>query len=163
MIDDERDVRELIQTLTEYLPMAAYATPRLVKAVGRSEPGIRVNDTVKIDSLLYLGDAGGIACAIELRAGKHVVITSLTHLRIDPNHPLAEKIEAYQKRRSQRLAATTSRGPRGPGANRHGKSEAKMKHSAAAGRLQCQLRFWLTGDRQTTVLASPVNKSGRST
>jgi hypothetical protein len=103
MIDDEKEVYELIAALNEHLPMRAYATPRLVQAVRQGGTDINVNDTVKIDSVLYLGDEGGIACAIGLWGGKTVVVTSLTHLRMDRNHPLAERIQVYQLRRSQRL------------------------------------------------------------
>ncbi len=88
MIDDENDVYELMEALNEHLPMRAYATPPLVKAVRQEGADIKVNDAVEIESVLYLGDEGGIACAIGLWGGKTVVVTSLTHLRIDRDHPL---------------------------------------------------------------------------
>lgn len=44
------------------------------------------------------GDAGGIVCTV-LEENKEVLIVSLTHLQIKPNHPLSEKIVAYQKQR----------------------------------------------------------------
>lgn len=103
MIDDEQEVQELLESFDDYLPMRAYATPRLVHAVGQGTAHLRVNDPVKIDSVLYLGDEGGISCSIGLREGKSVVITSLTHLRFDLDHPLAKQIQAYQSRRTQRL------------------------------------------------------------
>jgi hypothetical protein len=112
MIDDEKDVCELMEALNKHLPMRAYATPALVKAVGQEGADIKVNDAVEIDSVLYLGDEGGIACAIGLWGGKTVVVTSLTHLRIDRDHPLAERILAYQSRRSRHLGGLTSRNSR---------------------------------------------------
>ena len=52
MIDDEKDVRELIEALNEHLPMRAYATPPLVKAVARNFAGHRgshsTNSRVKL-------------------------------------------------------------------------------------------------------------------
>ena len=108
MIDDEKEVRELLEAFNEHLPMRAYATPPLVNAVGEGKANFSVNDPVKIDSVLYLGDEGGIACSIGLREGKTVVVTSLTHLRIDRDHPLAERILDYQSRRTQRLRGPTS-------------------------------------------------------
>jgi hypothetical protein len=93
----------LIEALKKHLPMRAYATSPLVKAVRQEGADIKVGDAVEIDSVLYLGDEGGIACAIGLWGGKTVVVTSLTHLRIDREHPLAERIQAYQLRRSQHL------------------------------------------------------------
>ena len=104
MIDDEKEVRELIGALNEHLPMEASATRSLVKALSQQGASIRVYDTVKIDSVLYLGDEGGIACSIGLFGGKTVVVTSITHLRIDRDHPLAGRIQAYQSRRSKHLA-----------------------------------------------------------
>src|SRR5260370_4485081 len=90
--------------------MRAYATPPLVQAVRRQGDDIKVNDAVKIDSVLYLGDEGGVACSIGLQGGKTVVVTSITHLRIDSDHPLARRIQAYQTRRSQELEGAASRG-----------------------------------------------------
>ena len=104
MIDDENQVRELIGALNEQLPMQAYATQSLVKALRRQGTKIKAFDVVKIDSVLYLGDEGGVACSIGLNGGKTVVVTSITHLRISSDHPLAGQIQAYQLRRSQHLA-----------------------------------------------------------
>ena len=127
MIDDEREVYELIEVLKEHLPMRAYATPPLVKAVRLNGTDIKVNDAVEIDSVLYLGDEGGIACAIGLWGGKTVVVTSLTHLRISRDHPLAERIQAYQLRRSQRLGIPVGRSSRKSQANLAAKLNRKRK------------------------------------
>ena len=108
MIDDPKQVHELIEALNEHLPMRAYATTPLVKAVLQKGTGIKVHDTVKIDSVLYLGDVGGVACAIELPGGKEVVVTSITHLLVDGDHPLARRIQAYQLRRSECLEGPVS-------------------------------------------------------
>ena len=109
MIDNENEVHELIEALKQHMPMQAYATPLLVKAVRAQGTKIAVNDPVKIDSVLYLGDEGGVACSIGLQDGKTVVVASITHLRIASDHPLATRIQAYQAQRSQRLAAPVGR------------------------------------------------------
>ena len=127
MIDDEKDVDELMQALNEHLPMRAYATPPLVKAVCQEGADIKVNDAVEIESVLYLGDEGGIACAIGPWGGKTVVVTSLTHLRIDRDHPLAERIQAYQLRRSRNLGAPMSHSSRRARANLAAKQKRKRK------------------------------------
>jgi len=44
MIDDEKEVYELMEALNERLPMRAYATPPLVKAVRQEGADIKVND-----------------------------------------------------------------------------------------------------------------------
>ena len=127
MIDDEKDVYELIEALNEHLPMRAYATPPLVKAVRQEGVDIKVNDAVEIDSVLYLGDEGGIAGTTRLWGGKTVVVTSLTHLRIDRDHPLSERIQAYQLRRSQHLGGPISRSSRRARANLAAKLKRKRK------------------------------------
>ena len=35
---------------------------------------------------------------------KEALLVSITHLRIDPRHPLAREIRAYQKERTRKLA-----------------------------------------------------------
>ncbi len=127
MIDDEKDVYEMIEALNEHLPMRAYATPPLVKAVRQEGADIKVNDAVEIDSVLYLGDEGGITCAIGLWGGKTVVVTSLTHLRIDRDHPLAERIQAYQLRRFRHLGGPINRSSRSARTNLAAKRKRKRK------------------------------------
>jgi len=95
--------------------------------VRREGAEIKVNDAVEIDSVLYLGDEGGIGSAIGQWGGKAVVVTSLTHLRIDRDHPLAERIQAYQLRRSRRLGGTISRSSRRARANLAAKQKVKRK------------------------------------
>jgi len=127
MIDDEQDVYELIKAMNEHLPMWAYATPPLVNAVRREGAEIKANDAVEIDSVLYLGDEGGIGCAIGQWGGKIVVVTSLTHLRIDRDHPLAERIQVYQLRRSQQLGSPISHSSRSARTNLAAKLKQKRK------------------------------------
>ena len=120
MIDDVKEVDGLIEAMNDHLPMRAFATPPLVEAIRKEGADIKVNDAVEIDSVLYLGDDGGIACAIGMWGDKTAVITSLTRLRIDRDHPLAERIQAYQSRRSQSLG----------GAIRHSSRKARAKLAA---------------------------------
>lgn len=65
MIDDEQDVYELIKAINEHLPMPAYATSPLVKAVRRDGAKIEVNDAVEIDSVMYLGDRVVLVVQVE--------------------------------------------------------------------------------------------------
>jgi len=127
MIDAEKDVYELMEALNKHLPMRAYATQPLVKAVRQEGADIKVDDAVEIDSVLYLGDEGGVACTIGLWGGKTVVVTSLTHLRIDRDHPLAERIQAYQLRRSRHLGGPVSRSSRRARTNLAAKQKGKRK------------------------------------
>ena len=67
---------------------------------------IRSGQELLIESVLYLGDEGGIGCAIQLPEKGTVTITSLTHIRVEANHPLAQEISAYQAERTRKLART---------------------------------------------------------
>ena len=127
MIDVEKDVYEVMEELNKHLQKLAYATQPLVEAVRQEGADIKVDDAVEIDSVLYLGDEGGIACAIGLWGDKTAVVTSLTHLRIDRDHPLAERIQAYQLRRSRLIGGPIGRSSRRARANLAAKQKRKRK------------------------------------
>jgi len=155
MIDNEKEAYELIKALKQHLPMRAYATPPLVQALRGQGAGIKVNDAVTIDSALYLGDEGGVACSIRLPGAKTVVVTSITHLRIDGDHPLATRIQAYQVRRSQRLLGPASRSSsksRASLATKPKRQRARVARNAAAQKSDLMLRlktarsYWESGD-----------------
>ncbi len=155
MIDNETEVQELIKLLNEHAPMRAYATSPLVNAVRQAGASINVNDPVQIDSVLYLGDEGGIACAIEVSGGRSVVVTSLTHLRIDRGHPLARQIEAYQLDRTKRLRNPAGHNTRSSGAPVAKKRERQTVHIDHDGRreendlnpgFQTARRSWTSGE-----------------
>lgn len=112
MMESEREAHELIAALNQHLPLRAYATPPLVEAVRGHGADIKVNDPVTIESVLYLGDQGGVGCSIGVLGGKVIVVTSITQLRVNNDHPLATRILAYQVRRSLQLARPRSRGSR---------------------------------------------------
>src|SRR5436190_12646326 len=115
MIDNLREVQELIRALNEHLPLRAYVTPPLVHSLRAQGTNIKVNDVLTIDSVLYLGDEGGVACSLAL-PGQTTVVTSITHLGFDGHDALARQIQAYQERRSQRLAGPVGRGSKSAGA-----------------------------------------------
>ena len=155
MIDNEKEAYELINALNEHLPMWAYATPPLVTAVRQQGNVINANDAVKIDSVLYLGDEGGVACSIGLPGGKSVLVTSITHLRIDNNHPLAGRIQAYQVRRSQNLdgpMGRSSRASRAEVATKAKRQKTRVtgrkgaKKSELMPRMRAACGFWVSGE-----------------
>jgi len=58
-----------------------------------------------IRSVIYLGDEGGIGCDLGIIGDeKEAIVCSLTHLSLNPRHPLAREIRAYQRERKKRLA-----------------------------------------------------------
>jgi hypothetical protein len=64
---------------------------------------VSIDDTFTVDWVKYSGDIGGINCAFVVPDVEKQYVVSITHLKIDPEHPLAEEVIAYQKRRIQRL------------------------------------------------------------
>jgi hypothetical protein len=105
LIDNRKQVEELLQAMKEYLPIPALATAGLVQSMKRTLPELKRNRQLAIKSVLYMGDEGGIMCDITPDGAKSAVICSLTHVEISADHPLAAKIQAYQQTRTQKLAA----------------------------------------------------------
>ncbi|OQY50993.1 MAG: hypothetical protein B6240_00705, partial [Desulfobacteraceae bacterium 4572_87] len=72
-----------------------------------SKQGIVYTREVEIEEVVYLGDEGGISC--QLRPSEKsgpLIVVSLTHLFVDPSHPLSADIMAYQIERMQKLKQT---------------------------------------------------------
>ena len=95
------------------LPIPALATKEFIQAMRKN--GVRVSrrQEIQIERVLYMGDEGGIGCAVGIpKQEETAVVTSLTHIRVKSDHPLARKIRAYQTERIQKLARRSSnRGP----------------------------------------------------
>ena len=111
-IDNYEQVVELMAKMKECLPIPAKpAKPFLQMMRERGMPEDS-NQELLIDSIFYTGDDGGIICALKPLSedDKQVYAVSVTHLRIDPQHPLAEEIIAYQLLRVKRLKAENKKG-----------------------------------------------------
>jgi len=109
MIDNYAEAMALIEKMKDNLPITASAGTVLVQTLRRGGEKITAQQELQIHDVLYLGDEGGIACAIYLPGEqKTATVASLTHLRIPPDHPLAPEIQAYQLARSKKLAGTGS-------------------------------------------------------
>jgi hypothetical protein len=125
MIDDEKEVGELLRDMEKQLPINVCPARELMQTLTRGGVACRPDEALEIESVLYLGDMGGIACGLKTwaTAGKNAVVVSLSHLRIDDSHPLAGRIKAYQSRRAARIAMSggTSERPRRGGKSRRRK------------------------------------------
>ena len=106
MIDDLKEVTELIEKMKAVLPISAYPVKKLCYAL-KNNNGIKMKpkNLLEITDVINMGSEGGICCAISHKEAKEVLIVSLTHLRIKKAHPLAKEIEAYQIKRKRRLAS----------------------------------------------------------
>ena len=105
MIDDPLQVSLLEILLNEAVPIQARMTARLIAALAKNEPGLKLVPDCTINEILYAGDQGGFMCVLGFDAIEttHGFVSSLTHLSIDPRHPLARDIASYQRRRIKRL------------------------------------------------------------
>ena len=113
MIDNYDEAMELMGKMEKELPISARATKEFIQAMRKNEVKITRRQDIQIESVLYMGDEGGIGCAVRLpQEEETVVVTSLTHIRVKTEHPLAREIRAYQMERVQKLARRSSnRGP----------------------------------------------------
>ena len=105
-IDNYQKAIALVEKMKAHLPIPAYMTSELVRLLQEKEEEavFEAEMEVKIGKLVYSGDDGGILCSLEFDCdSKLLPIVSLTHLRIDSEHPLFEEIRAYQNRRVVRL------------------------------------------------------------
>jgi hypothetical protein len=94
----------LIEEMKRYLPIPARPTKELSRFLRQKGMHIDMNRDLNIIEVFDSGDMGGILCAIEGKKGqKEALVISLTHLIIKPDHPLSDKIVAYQKKRIKSL------------------------------------------------------------
>jgi hypothetical protein len=110
MIDNYAEAMKLVEGMKAHLPFTARPTRAMVQTLRQGGTKIRADQELQIDDVLYLGDEGGIACAIHLPEQEVATVASVTHLDIPGDHPLAQEIKAYQSQRTQKL--TRSSGPR---------------------------------------------------
>jgi hypothetical protein len=101
-IDDPTEARELLRDLEANLPIAVRFNE--YGLLNLQEQGSNLKDPhgiFQVNTIFYMGDIAGILCGIdhEVDSQKELMLTSITHLKVDPNHPLAKRIQQYQKKR----------------------------------------------------------------
>ncbi len=101
-IDNIEAAQDLCDRLEATIPFSVGPTKQLVKIMLDRGDKVTIDDVFTVDWVKYSGDIGGINCAFEY-PGKERYAVSLTHLKIDPEHPLADEVIAYQQRRIRLL------------------------------------------------------------
>ena len=105
MIDDPTQVTALMKKMKAHLPIPTQATNALVRNLRASAVNIASKRRMQIEKVMYLGDEGGIGCALKVPGQEDTaVVVSLTHLRLPSTHPLAPDVRAYQTARTKKLA-----------------------------------------------------------
>lgn len=103
-IDNYAQAQALTKKLEASLPMKVRPGKPLLKMMQDQGKAISADQILTIESIFYAGDEGGITCAIAPEEeDKQVYAVSLTHLRIDPEHPLAKEVMTYQRQRTRKL------------------------------------------------------------
>jgi hypothetical protein len=92
----------LVEEMKQHLPIPARPTKQLSQHLRKKGIVIDMDQDLNIINVFDSGDIGGIICATEANK-KQVLVISLTHLVIKPDHPLSNKIHAYQKERTKSL------------------------------------------------------------
>ncbi|MBV8156266.1 MAG: hypothetical protein JO278_01340 [Dyella sp.] len=103
MIDNPSITMELLEQLTEALPLPARMTPELHASLQKQNAATAIPIVCMITRLHYLGDEGGIVCKLDLGAAENEAYVSITHLRFDPRLKLSRHITTYQRHRVKRL------------------------------------------------------------
>lgn len=89
---------QLIDEMKSHLPIPVYPTKELGSYLSQNGKNITADTELMITKVFDSGYEGGIVCLLEGMIPEAFVI-SITLLRVKPDHPLFDKISAYQKRR----------------------------------------------------------------
>jgi hypothetical protein len=105
-IDNFEEAQALTVQLEKTLPFQIRPGKEFLKMMRDQGKSISSETVFTVDGVIYSGDIGGINCALmpwSEVGNKERFVVSITHLVIDPQHPLASKVKAYQQKRIQGL------------------------------------------------------------
>ena len=110
-IDDYSSALSLSNQLDASVPFKVRPGKPLLKLMKDKGTPMSAERDYLVEKVMYSGDEGGIMCMLQGKpTDEEVVGSSLTHLIIDPEHPLAESVKAYQRQRNYRLRLQNQRG-----------------------------------------------------
>jgi hypothetical protein len=110
-IDDYDTATSLTNQLDASVPFNVRPGKPLLKVMKNKGTPMSAERDYAVEKVMYAGDDGGIFCMLQGAAtDKEMVGASITHLVIDPAHPLAEAVKAYQRQRNHRLRLQDQRG-----------------------------------------------------
>jgi hypothetical protein len=105
MIDNYAKAMELMRRMEAHLPIPAQPTGACRRVLRAQGVKLARHRPLQIKRVFYMGDEGGICCDVTPSPdAKEAIIVSITHLRVDAQHPLATEIRAYQTERVRKLA-----------------------------------------------------------
>lgn len=129
-IDNYVEAIALSKKLESAVPFKVQPGKEFLKLLRKNGKHVSPNDALEVALVSYSGDMGGIMCTLVPGEGdKEGFVTSLTHLQLDPTHPLAEEVKAYQQRRVHALKLQNSRSFMAEMSRLSASSEQKKKRS----------------------------------
>jgi hypothetical protein len=105
-IDNFKEAQTLTTQLEKTLPFQVRPGKEFLKMMRDRGESVSAETDITVNSVIYTGDMGGINCTLESSSEdtlKEVFVVSITHLVIDPQHPLAKEVNAYQQKRIRGL------------------------------------------------------------
>jgi hypothetical protein len=105
-IDNFKEAQALTAQVEKTLPFQVRPGKEFLKMMRDRGESVTDKTDITVSSVVYTGDMGGINCTLESYSGgtlKEVFVVSITHLVIDPKHPLAKEVNAYQQKRIRGL------------------------------------------------------------
>jgi hypothetical protein len=102
---------ELIDEMKSQLPIPVYPTKELGSYLSQNGKDITADTEIMITEVFDSGDEGGIICLLE-GINPEAFVISITLLRVKPDHPLFDKISAYQKQRIRSIFRSQGLRPR---------------------------------------------------
>ncbi|NJL88610.1 MAG: hypothetical protein HC916_01535 [Coleofasciculaceae cyanobacterium SM2_1_6] len=110
-IDNYAAAQALTKKISAHLPIRAYPSKKMMETMQERGSLLDPKNSLIIESVSYSGDMGGIMCVLEDNLeNEEKFVVSITHLKIDPDHPLAPEIKAYQHRRVTMLKLEDQKG-----------------------------------------------------
>ncbi len=110
-IDDYASATSLTKQLEASMPFTVRPGKPLMKLMKEQGTPMSADRDYVVEKVMYSGDEGGIICMLQgAKTDKTLVGSSLTHLIIDPAHPLAEAVSAYRQQRTRQLKLQDQRG-----------------------------------------------------
>jgi hypothetical protein len=94
---------ELIDEMKSQLLIPVYPTKELGSYLSQNGKDITADTELMITKVFDSGDEGGIICMLD-GINPEAFVISITLLRVKPDHPLFDKISAYQKRRIKSIS-----------------------------------------------------------
>lgn len=112
-IDNPVETRQLLVEMNANLPIPVRISEIGLHGLRKEGTYMKDIDAIhQVHGLTYSGDMGGILCCLTVEQEKedgngmetHGLVMSMTHLKVDPTHPVAAKIKEYQKKRALGVA-----------------------------------------------------------